>query len=141
MAFPVHEGLRCLELGSPGPSRERLVRLVLEGSKRATAGLRAEYDEEGEPVEHVGEEQWLLGPAGAPVATVRVTRVEVVRFDEVAWEFAQAEGEGFVDVEDWRRQHLGFWSRWYGVAEDDPANPVQPGSQIVCLWFDVVDVL
>ena len=141
MTFPVHDGLRCLELGAPGPSRERLVRLVLEGSKRATAGLLSEYGDEGEPLETVGEEQWLLGPDEGPVAKVRYTRVEVVPFAEVTWEFAQSEGEGFVDVEDWRAQHLGFWSRWYGVAEDDPDHPVQPGSPVVCLWFDVVDVL
>lgn len=138
MAFPVHEGLRCLELGAPGASREQLVSLVLHGSKRATAGLLSEYADEGETLEAVGEEQWLLGPEGTPVAKVRYTRLEVVAFEEVTWEFAQAEGEGFVDIDDWRTQHLGFWSRWYGVATDDPAFPVQPRTPVVCLWFDVV---
>lgn len=140
MAFPRHDGLRCLELGSPGPSRERLVGLVLSGSKRATAGLLGEYADEGEELEAVGERQWLLGPDDSAAALVEYTRVETVRFDEVTWEFAQAEGEGFVDLADWREQHLGFWSRWYGVEVDDPAFPVQPGTPVVCLWFDVLEM-
>jgi uncharacterized protein YhfF len=49
MSFPVVSGLRSLELGSPGASRQRLTALVLEGRKRATAGLVAEYEREGEP--------------------------------------------------------------------------------------------
>ena len=65
MAFPEHEGLRCLELGTPGEMRQRLVALVLAGEKRATAGLLSEYADEGEPLETVGEEQWLLGDDGA----------------------------------------------------------------------------
>jgi uncharacterized protein YhfF len=141
VAFPVHDGLRCLELGSPGPSRQQLVGLVLEGSKRATAGLRTEYDDEGEPLEHVGEEQWLLGDDDSPVARVRYTRIEIVPFADVTWEFAQAEGEGFVDLEDWRDQHRGFWSRWYGVPVDDPAFPARDDALVVCLWFDVVEQL
>lgn len=138
MTFPRHDGRRCLELGIPGPSRERLVSLVLSGSKRATAGLLSEYADEDEQVETVGEEQWLLGPDGSPVALVRFTRVEIVPFDDVTWEFAQAEGEGFVDLDDWRAQHLGFWSRWYGVPVEDPAFPVLSDTSVVCCWFDVV---
>ena len=60
MSFPVVAGLRSLELGSPGASCQRLTALVLEGRKRATAGLVAEYEREGEPPEHVGERLALL---------------------------------------------------------------------------------
>lgn len=141
MGFGTHDGLRLLELGTPGEMRQRLVSLVLEGSKRATAGLLREYADEGEPVEAVGEEQWLVDDDGSPVAKVRYTRVEIVPFLEVTWEFADAEGEGFTDIEHWRTGHRGFWSRWYGVAEDDPAFPAGDSAPVVCLWFDVVETV
>ena len=133
--FPRHDGLRCLELGLPGPSAEQLVSLVLHGSKRATAGLLAEYEVEGEELEQVGEVQWLLAADGTPARRIEITRVEVVPFAEVTWEFAQAEGEGFLDIEDWREQHLGFWRR---AAElDGTTPPVTDETPVVCLWFEV----
>jgi uncharacterized protein YhfF len=43
-----------------------------------------------------------------PVAVIAVDSVEVLPFARVAWEFADAEGEGFESIEDWRSGHLGF---------------------------------
>jgi uncharacterized protein YhfF len=37
--FPVVNGLRSVELGTPVDSRTNLVNLILHGQKRATAGL------------------------------------------------------------------------------------------------------
>jgi uncharacterized protein YhfF len=37
--FPVVNGLRSVEFGTPGESRTNLVNLILNGQKRATAGL------------------------------------------------------------------------------------------------------
>ena len=54
--FPRIDGLRSIEFGTPGTSRETLVGLVLHGNKRATAGLLKDYEAENEPVEHVGEQ-------------------------------------------------------------------------------------
>ena len=54
--FPRIDGLRSIEFGTPGTSRETLVNLVLHGNKRATAGLLRDYEAENEPVEHVGEQ-------------------------------------------------------------------------------------
>ena len=65
--FPRVDGLRSIEFGTPGPSRENLVKLVLHGSKRATAGLRRDYDNEGEEVEHVGELLAMLDNDGRHV--------------------------------------------------------------------------
>lgn len=122
MSFPVVGGLRALELGAPGRSRQRLVALVLEGRKRATAGLVAEYEREGEPVEHVGERLAVLDDDGAHVATVRVTRVDRARFDEVPDDFALAEGEGDLTGDDFRDSHRRFWER-HGEQVDD-ATPL-----------------
>lgn len=124
------EGLRTLELGAPGEQRERLNDYVLHGTKRATAGLAVEYDEEGEPLEHVGEVLVMLGNEQDEVGRVRVTRVVTRRFDDVPWEFADAEGEGFTSIEDWRNGHHDYWER--------EGRTVTPDTLVVCLSFDLL---
>jgi uncharacterized protein YhfF len=128
--WPRVDGLRTLELGSPGEQRTRLNDYVLHGTKRATAGLAVEYEEEGEPVEEVGEVLVMLGNEGDEVGRIRVTHVVVRRFDEVPWEFADAEGEGFTSVEDWRRAHRGHWER--------EGRTVTPDTGVVCVSFDLL---
>ena len=130
MSWPRVGGLRTLELGVPGEMRDRLNGLVLTGSKRATAGLQAEYEEEGEPLEHVGERLALLNNDGRQVGTVEVTDVEVLPFDRVPWEFAAAEGEGDADLEEWRAGHRRYWA--------SVGTPVEGETQVVCVRFKMV---
>lgn len=112
-------GLRVLDLGTPGPMRAELNGLVLSGLKKATAGrLREDYEAENEPVEEVGEHLALVDDDGACVATLEVTAVEVVPFEAVTWEFAQAEGEGFRSLDHWREAHRRFWHD-EGTADTD----------------------
>ena len=127
MAWPRVDGVRALELGTPGDLREQLNHLVLTGRKRATASLLSEYTEEAEPVEHFGERLALLDSSGGHVATVQVTGVEVVPFRDVPWSFALAEGEGDADLEEWREGHRRFW---VGVG-----TPVTDDTPVVCVRF------
>ena len=125
------DGLRSLELGTPGAVRSRLNDLVLRGAKTATAGLLDDYVRESEPVEHVGEQLALLDDAGRRVATVEITDVYLHRFVDVPWAFARAEGEGHVDLAAWRSGHRRFWSTAGTHVSDD--------TQIVCLRLRVTD--
>jgi uncharacterized protein YhfF len=108
MKFPEIDGLRALELGTPGPMRQRLNALVLEGRKRATAGTLDEYEDNEK--EFVGELLALVDDDLARVATVRVTDTREVVFGDVPWSFAQAEGEGHESIEEWREGHRRYWS-------------------------------
>lgn len=130
MTWPRVGGMRSLELGTPGALRRRLTDLVLAGEKTATAGLTSEYVEEGEALEHVGEQLALLADDGAHVATVEITRVDVVPFAEVPWSFAAAEGEGDADLEEWRSGHRRFWEADGATVTDD--------TEVVCLRFRLV---
>ncbi len=99
--WPRIDGLRTLELGTPGEMRDRLNALVLAGKKRATAGLLdGDYGNEGEQPEYVGERLVLVDNDGARIGEVEVTAVEIVPMRDVNWEFADSEGEGFTSVED-----------------------------------------
>jgi uncharacterized protein YhfF len=132
MTFPRINGLRCMELGARGtPLQKELNALVLSGTKVATAGLLVDYSVEGEELETVGEEQFLIDGSLEPIARLRYMRIDVVPFRDVTWEFAQAEGEGFVDLDDWRAAHRRYWARESGVDVSD-------GELVVCLWFEVI---
>jgi uncharacterized protein YhfF len=130
--WPRVNGLRTLELGSPGEMRNRLNGLVLAGHKRATAGLHDDdYEAESEELEQVGERLVLLDNDGQPLGTVVVTAVAVVPFEEVTWEFAASEGEGDTSLQEWRDGHRAFWAR-EGIEVTDE-------TPVVCISFRLED--
>lgn len=131
MAFPVVDGLRSVEIGTPGEMRARLNALILAGTKRATAGLLAEYETEGEPIEHVGELLALVDDDLRSIATLRVTRVETSRFADVPDAFALAEGEGDLSGDDFRASHLAFWTGEGESITDD--------TMVVQVYFELVE--
>lgn len=63
------KGLRVLEFGDPGELRTRLVYLVINGNKRATAGALDWDYEPGEPIEVVGEKFAVVDNNHEHVAT------------------------------------------------------------------------
>jgi uncharacterized protein YhfF/ribosomal protein S18 acetylase RimI-like enzyme len=130
MAFPVVDGLRSIEFGMPGESRARLVDFIINGNKRATAGLLHDYAKEDEPVEHVGECLAMVDNDGRHIATLQVTRVVVSRFIEVPDEFALAEAEGDLSAADFRASHHEYWTKAGETITDD--------TQVVQVYFDLL---
>ena len=125
--WPRVGGLRSVELGTSGALRAELNALVLAGRKTATAGLLSEYEQEGEELEHVGEQLAVLDDDRRSIATVEVTAVDVRRFLDVPWEFAAAEGEGDSDLASWRDGHRRYWAA--------AGTPVADETTVVCLHF------
>ena len=117
--FPVVDNLRSIEFGTPGKSRQTLVNFVIKGNKRATAGLAADYEKEGEEVEFVGECLSMVDNDGEHVATLQVTRVETTRFADVPDEFALAEAEGDLNAADFRASHMQYWTKVGETITDD----------------------
>ena len=125
------DGMRTIEFGTPGASREKLVNLILHGQKRATAGLLVgDYESEGEPIEDVGELLAIIDNDGKHVGTMKVTRVEVLRFADVPDEFALAEAEGDMNASDFRASQLAYWTRVGETVTDD--------TLIVTVYFDLM---
>ncbi len=129
--WPRVNGMRSMELGTPGGLRAQLNALVLAGRKTATTGLLAEYAEESEELEHPGERLALVDDGGSFVAAVEITGVEVTTFGAVTWDHARAEGEGDASLAAWRDGHRGYWNRL--------GTPVDDGTAVVCLAFRLVD--
>jgi len=117
--FPVVDDLRAMEFGTPGKSRETIVNFVVHGNKRATAGMAAEYETEGEVIEYIGECLAMLDNDSQHIATLQVTRVDISRFADVPDEFALAEAEGDLNAADFRASHYDFWTRIGETITDD----------------------
>ncbi len=128
--FPKVNGIRTIEFGTPGPSRQKLVDLVLHGRKRATAGLLSEYETEGEAVEHLGELLAMVNNDGLHVGTLQVTRVEVLRFADVPDEFALAEAEGDLNAANFRASHHAYWTTHGETIDND--------TLVVTIYFDLL---
>lgn len=130
MPWPRIDGLRTMELGTPGELRQRLNAFVLHGDKRGTAGLLADYDAEGEQLEQPGERLVLVDDDGAEIGRIEVTKVDVVPFAQVSDDFARSEGEGYADRAEWAVAHRRFWQ-----AQGAHVHDTTP---VVCIRFELL---
>ena len=88
-----------------------LAALVLDGPKRATAGLLwdAEADPNMMPV--LGGYSLVTDHASTPLLIIRTTQVDIRPYNEVDADFAAAEGEGDGSLDYWRAAHWDYFSR------------------------------
>ncbi|HMM93920.1 MAG TPA: ASCH domain-containing protein [Phycicoccus sp.] len=109
--LPVQDGLDVSWFGdSPGLADE-LLAFVLGGTKRATAGLVAEYAHEGERLPRVGDHWVVCDGAGAPRVVLRTTELRVGPLSSVDEQFAWDEGEYDRTLESWLDGHRRFFRR------------------------------
>lgn len=95
--------------GADPDQADRLLALVLDGTKTATASAFEDYTED-DPVPERGALSIVLDGAGHPRALLATTEVEVVPFDQVDAEHAAAEGEGDRSLAQWRADHERFFT-------------------------------
>ena len=130
MAFLRINGLRSIEFGTSGAMRNRLNDLIINGNKRATAGLlKEDYIDEGEEIECAGERLAILDNDQKQIGIIKVRRVEVLEFKDVPTELALAEAEGDLSGDDFRQSHSKFWNS-VGVE-------VKPETKVVTVYFDL----
>lgn len=102
------------EVWAFGDSKEmadELAKLVLVGTKTATASNYTLYELEDESLPNVGLHNVILDGEGRAVAIVETTSVEVVPFDEVTEDHAFLEGEGDRSLKYWRNVHEIFFKK------------------------------
>lgn len=90
---------------------DELLGYVLAGTKRATAGLVAEYVAEGEPLPRVGGHWVVCDGSGAPRVVLRTTELRVGPLSSVDERFAWDEGEGDRTLGGWLDTHRRFFRR------------------------------
>ena len=106
---------------------DKLLNLVLESKKTATAGLLADHD----TVPVVGSLGIITDSQDKPRCIVAYTDIQIRPFMEVNFEFAQAEGEGFKDIEEWRAEHRKVFKEWSG-------NSFTDDTLILCEKFKLI---
>lgn len=118
-----------------GGDPDGLLRLVLEGTKTATASAAALYALENEPLPAAGEEySVILDSQGHAGCIIRTTRVSVVPFRDVSAEFAWREGERDRSLDSWREIHRDFFTDCMGEAGLDFTEDMD----VVCEEFELV---
>jgi uncharacterized protein YhfF len=124
--------------GAAGEMRRELTDLVMAGTKTATAGLLAEYEADGDELPRAGTRSAVVDDDELLVGVMVTQRLELLRLAEVFWEFADAEGEGFTDVDDWRTAHERFWNREVVPRLRrvlDPGFALDDDTMVACEWF------
>lgn len=106
---------------------DELAALVLAGTKRATAGLLADHEDEGTAVPAAGDHCVVHLGDGRPCAVIRSTEVRVGPLSSVDAAFAWDEGEGDRSLAYWQAAHERFFRRRcaaLGLAFDDSVEVV-----------------
>ncbi|GAE32887.1 ASCH domain-containing protein [Halalkalibacter hemicellulosilyticus] len=120
-----------------GDSKEmadELAKLVLEGTKTATASNYKLYELEKEKLPQVGLLNIILDGEGNAAAIAETTSVEIVPFDEVSAEHAYLEGEGDRTLVYWREVHEEFFRKEFEGLNQEFHNKIR----VVCERFKVV---
>ena len=88
-----------------------LARLVLSGTKRATAGSLWTFESMGKPLPAPGDLSVVTTWAGEPLCIIETLSLDVVPFHSVTAEFAATEGEGDGSLAFWRKAHRDYFTR------------------------------
>ena len=119
--------LESFAFGDSPRMADNLLAFVLSGAKTATCwSVR-----DGQQTE-VGKRMVVNDGAGRPRAVLETVSLEQMRFNEVGWTFALAEGEGDECLEEWRDGHRAYFTRNGGF---------DPGMMLWCERFRLVEVI
>lgn len=119
---------RALDVWSFGNRPEmasQLVHLVACGVKRVTMGWVDAAEKDGTPLAYEGGVSVVTDGFGYPRVVLRSAQVRVMRFDEIDPEMAAGEGEGDLTYEDWRENHVTYFTSeaaLHGLTFNDAAK-------------------
>ncbi|WP_349627810.1 ASCH domain-containing protein [Rhodopseudomonas sp. BR0C11] len=108
------QNLETFSFGDSPDLANRLVELVLSGTKRATCWAESQ----GLLSAEVGKLMVVLDGQGVPKAVLKTIELTKRRFDEVDEAFAFDEGEGDRSLQYWREAHTRYFMRLGRYAPD-----------------------
>ncbi|MCB0355667.1 MAG: ASCH domain-containing protein [Bdellovibrionales bacterium] len=113
---------------------DKLLRLYLVGNKTAGSSLKEDFLSAGDPLPKVGNFWIILNSKDEPKCIVKTIKIVENKFKDVPLGVAQAEGEGDLSLEYWRKVHTEFYSpflKTWGVNDIDDAT-------VITEFFEVV---
>jgi uncharacterized protein YhfF len=90
---------------------DELLALVLDGTKRATAGLVRDHVHESDPLPRIGGHWVVCNGSGNPRCILRTTELRLGTLASVDDAFAWDEGEDDRTRTSWLAQHLAYFTR------------------------------
>jgi uncharacterized protein YhfF len=90
---------------------DELLQFVLDGPKRATAGMVAQFAAEGEPLPRLGGHWIACDGSGAPRVVLRSVELRLGPLSSVDEQFAWDEGEYDRTLESWLDGHRRYFHR------------------------------
>lgn len=124
-----------IKFGSSPIDIDNLANKVLTGEKTATSSLLDYYLKGLKSKSKTGDYFSVLNSLDKEVAVVRVEKVEIVRFGEIAETFAIEEGDGSLD--NWLAVHRPYYSKLLS----EIGKELNQETLLVCEWFKVVKIL
>ena len=106
-----HDNYDVVAFGDSPAMADELAELVVNGPKRATAGLLRDFKEDGEPLPIVGGHVVVIDGRGTPCCIWRTAVVTIKPLIEVDAAFAWDEGEGDRTLADWLDGHRRYFMR------------------------------
>lgn len=85
-----------------------LLRLVLEGVKKATSSSVWGYELEGDKIPEVGQYSVVTDWDGNPRCVIKTTNVRIIPFCDITYDICKLEGEDD-SLESWRDGHISFF--------------------------------
>ena len=101
-----------MEKWSFGIENDYLIKLVLEGKKRATT---SNYDENELPV--IGKQTIIVNDNGEDACIVKTLDYKILKFKEIDESLSNLEGEGPYNL--WRENHINFFKKYNKDFNDD----------------------
>ena len=108
---PADEEPPVERFGDGAALADELLGLVLAGTKRATAGLVADFAADGEPLPRIGGHWIVCDGAGVPRCVLRSTELRLGPLHSVDDAFAWDEGEGDRSRASWLDGHERYFRR------------------------------
>ena len=115
-------------------SANELGRLVLDGTKKATAGLQWSYEAANKRLAKLGDLSVVTNWQGQPLCIIETTKVDVVPYEQVSESFAAIEGEGDGSLSYWREAHWAYFGRECRRIGRQPS----PKMPVVCEQFRLI---
>ncbi len=125
------EHLPSFAFGDSPELADRLLELVLNGTKTATCSDLLSFEKEGEPLPQPGDQFVVVDGKGQAACIIELVTVDVRGFDEIDEVWAVLEGEGDLSLEFWRDAHRDYFER-NGV--------FSPDMKLVCEYFQLVKI-
>jgi uncharacterized protein YhfF len=112
----------------------KLARLVILGTKRATASLLWSFEARNKPPPKPGDLSVVTNWQTDPLCIIETRMVTIVPFEAVTESFAAAEGEGDKSLRYWRKAHWSYFSRECQRLGKEPSCRMP----VVCERFEVI---